>query len=103
MVVRSCGVGNVSTTFAPAKKFSDFDRNWPVADTRSKPERDASPAQIVMYHPSKPGSMTQTNRQKHPATMVVRSCGVGNVSATFAPAKFSDFDRNRPVADTFKA
>src|SRR5210317_222973 len=86
MVLRSCGVGNLDAAFAPAK-FSDSssERICGRPPSHSRPERDASIAQIVMYHPSKPGSTTQTNRQKHPAAMVVRSCGVGNLDAAFAP------------------
>ena len=74
------------------------------SQTHEKPERDASPAQIVMYHPSKPGPMTQTNRQKHSAPMVVCICGVGNPRRTYGLSRCFNFDQQfYPVSDTGKA
>ena len=52
---------------------------------------------------SKPGPMTQTNRQKHSAAMVVCIWGVGESRRTFARAKVLDFDQIWAVSDTVKA
>ena len=74
------------------------------SQTHSKPAQGASSAQIVMHHPSSTRGMTQTSRQKHSATMVVRICGVANLGAGFAWAKFfGDFDQIWAVSDTLKA
>src|SRR6056300_1754685 len=66
--------------------------------------RDAFHAQIAMYHPSEPVSMTQTNSQQHYSTSPVHRYRSAHLNLPFARSKFQDFTRGALImSDAEKA